>query len=318
MTDDATFERDLRAMLTARDPGPAPAGLAFVVRERIRSDQQPRRIARWGAWIGAAGAVAATAAVFIVALWVANPVGPGPGPGASLTPDATPPYVMQAGDGVVTGEHVPLFQGLAALIAFAALLLVAIRTKGKRQGIAAALGSLVIAFVVVTIGTSDALVFRDGVYGVTPYRTVSDGEPGLYVAVTGDQPFHLVLTVTNGSRLPLDLLGLIEPESLRAGPDGVSPVLPRFVGIARLPDWDVVLTSAQSFERVTIPAGAQVTVAVLGMAGVCALPAAGPDGQGGIDLEHVGLVYEQLTIVHTQDFTLPEPVKITTSMNGCP
>lgn len=314
MTDDE-LDGDLRAMLARRDPGPVPAALTVAIREQIVADRRPSRFPALRAWAGGAAAVGAIATVIVLAIVIGRPSDGGPG--SSVAPDAQPPYAIQAGDGVVIGEHVPVFQALAALVVFAALLLVTLRTRGKSMGIASALGCLGIALIALTIGKSDALVFRDGGYGVTPGRSAPDAAPGLYVAVTGDQPFHLVVTITNGSQLPLELQGLVEPAVLRFGTDETSATLPRFVAIAALPGVDMDLSLAQPFRPVTIPPGAQLNVDVLGMAGTCAIPAAGPDGEGGIVMEHVGLVYEQLTIVHTQDFLLPEPVHITTPANGC-
>ena len=134
--------------------------------------------------------------------------------------------------------------------------------------------------------------------------------------MTGDQPFTVVITVTNESRLPLDLLGLPEPAILQVGADQLA-ILPRFVGMAWLPGPDKRPSAAEPFHVVTIAPGESADLAILGMAGSCAIPTVGPDGQGGYTFESVDLVYEQLTIVHTQAFTFPEPVEITTS-GHCP
>ncbi|HEX5824271.1 MAG TPA: hypothetical protein VFY18_07440, partial [Candidatus Limnocylindrales bacterium] len=231
------FERDLRAMLAARDPGSAPVALAAAVRSRLQADGErswldgPRRL------LGATTLVAAAAAVLILAIIAGRPVPIGPG--ATTAPEPTGPYALQPGDGVVGGEFVPAIQVLLALAAFAALTTVALRTPDRRIRIATAVGSLIIVLVAVSIGTSDAIGFRDGGYGVQPGRTPPAGDPGMYVAVTGDSPFTLLLTVTNTSRLPLEIIGIpadgTEANATEAAVPP-SPHRPRFVGLGLLPD----------------------------------------------------------------------------------
>lgn len=309
---DATLERDLRAILAARDPGPAPARLASDVRARLAAGEA--MTGRWGAVPRLmSGFVAAAAVLVLVGFAIAfRPAIEGPG--AAPAPDPTPPYVMQPGDGVVMGERIPLIQGLTALVAGGALLVFAVRTTHRRTRIAASLGILSIILVTLTIGTPDALAFTTGGYGVTPGRTPSDGRPGMYVAVTGNQPFTVVVTVSNVSRLPVDLLGLAAPAFASVGTDIELAHLPRFTAIANLPPNSYDGEAAEPFQRVTIEPGGSVNVAILGLAGTCALPAPGPEGQSGYELETVDLIYEQLTITHTQAFRLPEPVVITTTM----
>jgi hypothetical protein len=307
MTDDATFERDLRAMLAARDPGAAPVALASTVRARVGSDgvrarfDGPRRV------LNAVAIMAAAAAVLVLAIVVARP--PATGPGGSPAPEATGPYVVQPGDGVIGGEDLPRIQAVLAMLASVALITIAVRTSDRRIRVAAILGSLAIVLVAATIGTSDAIGFRDGAYGVQPGRNGPEGDPGMYVAVTGNSPFTLLLTVTNTSRLPLEITGI--PADGAEGAEPPSPHLPRFVGLGLLPD-DVVDSSAVGpFHPVSLPPAGSVNLAFLGLAGDCAVLSPGPDGQAGYQIATVRLVYEQLTIRHVADIVLPQPVIIT-------
>jgi hypothetical protein len=313
MTDDTAFARDLRTMLAARDPGPAPLALGAAIRQRL-AEPRTNRFAAFARSGASAVALVAIAAALVLAIVVARPIATGPG--ATPAPSTAVPYQLAAGDGVATGEHVPVFQALGGLIAFAGLLLLAKRTTSKWIGIGAALGCLAVAFVATTIGTSNALAFSSGGYGVAPGRNAPPDEPGMYVAVTGDQPYTVVLTVTNASRLPLEFLGLAESETTRVPSDQSPPILPRFLGLARLPGEDMVPSEAIRFQPVTVAPGEWVNVVLLGRPGSCAIPTVGPEGQMGYRIETVNLVYEQLSIVHTDPFVLPEPIVITTS-GGC-
>jgi hypothetical protein len=301
-----TFELDLRAMLAARDPGSAPAALTAAVRTHVLANRGRSWLDGSRRLLGATTFVAAAAAVLVLAIVVGRSVPTGPG--ASIAPEPTGPYVLQPGDGVVHGEYLPAIQALLALTAFVALTAVAISTRDRRLRIAAAVGSLGIVLMAVSIGTSDGIAFRDGAFGVEPGRNPPDGEPGMYVAVTGDSPFTLLVTVTNTSRVPLEITGV--PADL-ADAEARSPHLPRFVGLGLLPDDTLNSSAVERFHPVSLAPGGRVNLALLGLAGDCALPSPGPDGQAGYRIETVGLVYEQLTIRHVANVALPEPVIIT-------
>lgn len=305
MTDDATFERDLRAILAARDPGPAPASLAAAVRARLAADRELRWYVAIGRVAGAAAVVATLAAVLILAIVVARPIAVGPG--ASQGPLPTAPYELKAGDGVVAGTHDPVLQAIAVLLAFVGLLVLAARPVARRARIAAAIGCLAVAWLGLNVGTSDALGFVAGVNGVDPGIAGPDARPGVYAAVSGDSPFTVFVTVTNTSRLPLEIEGLTET---RVPAGNVIP--PRFVGLATLADWSSDVTTAPRipFRPTTLAPGAEITLAVLGMAGQCAVLPRDPAIDGYTWIDHVGLVYEQLTIWHSTAFALPEPVNI--------
>ncbi len=309
MTDDAAFERELRAMLTSRDPGATPARLSLAIAERLDADRAPGRLRLVGRWVAAAGAVAvALVAIVALAVLVGRPAGTGPG---GTVPSAPAPYEVKPGDGVAAEPPLPLVQGTAGLVAFGSLLALAATTVDRRTRVAAALGSLAIAWVALNVGTSDALGFVAGVSGLEDGRIgpAVDGEPtALFVDATGDLPFTMYLTVTNTSGLPLELEGLAAPR--RLGPGMVIPM--RFVGVAVLPDTSVELASAPRvpFAPLTLAPGGSVDLAVLGMAGQCAISPPDLAGAGRTWLDRVEIVYEQLTIYHTASVELPDPIYV--------
>jgi hypothetical protein len=317
MTDDTAFERDLRAMLAARDPGQAPARLAETVRKRLAVPSSPNRFVAFGRLAGASVVVGAAAAL-ILAIVVARPIATGPG--ASPLPTPTAAYTIQPGAGVVGDAQVPFFQALAGLAAVGLLVALYARTRLRWVRIAAALGVLSIAFVALNIGTPNAIGFVQGQYGVDPGREGPPDEPGMYVAVTGDSPFTMVLTVTNTSRLPLEVRGLAKDEAIVFDTGRV--LIPRFVGLGVYAEQDPHVTQIEPtqlapFQPFVLQAGEERDLVFLGLAGACAIPSVGPEGQSGYTMETVRIVYEQLTIEHVASIDLPEPVEITTP-GSCP
>ena len=308
MTDDTTFERDLRAMLAARDPGRAPTSLATAIDTRLEADRPSRRLVTVGRWVGTA-AVGALAAVLVLVVMTAHPTATGPGSAPLPTPSE--PYTIQPGDGVVTGEYLPLAQGLVGLVALAILARACARTGIRSRRIAAALGVLALVYVALTIGPSSAIGFASGVSGVDPGVNLGSNG-GIFVNADGDRPFTLYLTVTNTSRLPLEVLGLAEDS-------GTDDRLPRLVGLGVLSDTSIELstTARLPFRSVALEPGESIDLAILGMAGSCAIhPSAVGGGYTGID--RVRIVYEQLTIRHWAAVRLLEGVKIAWPVLGCP
>ena len=305
MIDDAIFERDLRAMLTARDLGPPRSELSDQIRVRLVTDRRRGLGRRIETLVAAVGLIAAAV---VVAFILSRPIATGPG--ASPAPTLTPPYALAAGDGVVDAEP-PVAQAAIALMAIVALAAVALTRTRRQARIAVWLATLTAILVALSVGRSDGLGFRNGMYGVSPGRETGPQDDSMGVAVTGDQPFTLVLTVTNVSRLPLTVLGLQRPEV----PEGASgPILTaRFVGLGIQPPGTPDGAQTTRFHPVTIGPGEELDLAVLGMAGACAVPSPGPDGSGGYALDTVPLVYEQLTIQHAEDFPIPLSVGIATS-----
>ena len=307
MTGDATFERDLRAMLAARDPGPAPARLAGTVRDRLDADRPSNRLASIRRGAGAA-LVAAAAAALILAIVVARPIAIGPGATPLSTPGAV--YTIPPGAGVVADAQVPFFQVLAASAAVGFLVWRYMHTRRRWVRVASALGVLAIGFVVVRVGTSDAIAFATGEYGVDPGRVGPPDTPGMFVAVSDDSTFTMVLTVTNTSRLPLEVRGLVKDHAFAFDTGRI--LVPRFVGLGLRGEPVTHPPRLEPFEPFVLHAGEQRDVVFLGMAGACAIPSVGPEGQAGYTLETVQIVYEQLTIEHAATVELTEPVVITT------
>jgi hypothetical protein len=189
------------------------------------------------------------------------------------------------------------------------LVALARRSRRRRITIAATLAIVALAWAAANIGTSDALG-PGGAWGVGPVAETqpdSADEPGLFLGVQGDQPFHVVFTVHNDSPWPLELRGLVPTQD----PDVEEPPLfPRFVALGRFPTGNLVIDEVVPFQWTTLAPGDRIELMVLGMAGRCAL-AAPPDGGGGISsIATVDVVYEQLTVVHTQRLELDEPINV--------
>jgi hypothetical protein len=307
MTDD-TLERDLRDLLARRDPGPARAALGAGIRARLADEAaRPRRLPRRLSEAAMSGA--AVAAVMLLALVVFRPPGVGPGSSPPLVPGQ--PYVLRAGDGVVDGPAPPVVQAALALLAIVALIATALTRRERRTRILAWLAGLTVLYVSLSAAGATALAFRNGMYGVDPGRVPDGLEPGMYVAVEGDRPFTLSLTLTNVSSLPLTIVGL-ERTEVAGGADGRT-LVPRFVGLAVRTETAPGRTEPAPLGRATLQPNEERDFAILGLAGACSLATPGPDGQAGYELATVSIVYEQLTVERTARVALPAPVVITTS-----
>ena len=176
----------------------------------------------------------------------------------------------------------------------------------RRNRITAVLGALIIVYVAVSIGRSDAIAFRDGVYGVDPSRV--DSERGMILAVDGDGPFTAVVTITNTSRLPLTLLGLTAPPvPIQSGGRAEA----RLIGLGTLPADSFDRSATRAFSPITLGPDEQVNVVVLGFAGACSLAVQPTDNYGLLKIATLPLTYEQLTIVHDANVALFEPILVT-------
>ena len=311
MNDDVV-ERDLPAFLAARDPGPAPAALAVRVRSRLETDRASRRLMATGRLAGRTAALAAFAAVLILAIIVARPVAFSPG--SSPLPAPAQPYSIQPGDGVVTADHVPVAQTIAALLAFAALFVVVRIATDRRVRIGAALGIALIALGTASIGTSDAVRFGTGVLSVEPGGSGPTGDSsGVYVHVTGDRPFTIIVTITNVSRLPLTIEGIPEQGSQTVN----GRTQPRLVGLGSL-SLCCTATAVQAFRPTILQPDGSIDLAIGGLAGDCAVPPDASAAQTYSSFEHVSIVYEQLTIWHTAVVSLPSAIVLSESGVDCP
>jgi hypothetical protein len=307
----STFEDTLRAALAARDPGPAAAGL----HDRILADRLAVPLRRWAplpkvAWLASAG-LSVLVALVIAAVLLQRSVftGAGSSPG-QIVPTPSAPSMLQPGDGVVAGASLPLVPAIVGSLTVIGLVAAAVRARRRGPRIAASVAALLVVFVATMIGTTDGIEFRSGMYGVSPGRVGPSERDGMYVAVTGDQPFTMSLTVTNVSRLPLTVRGLL-PNDVFVFPSG-QVIVPRFVGLGLRGELSEDPATLRPFASLELQPNEEVTLAVLGMAGTCALPAPGPEGQAGYELSSVDLVYEQLWIERVERVALPVPVVITT------
>ena len=307
MADEATLEQDLRAMFARRDPGMLPAALPDVVVGRLRDEGDRRLGLGWWRAFAGAGAVAAALAVIAVLL-LGRTLAPGSTSNGGVAPAPSVPPSLVAGNGLSEDALFPLIQAGLALAVVAGLAWVAYRTQRRILGYAAVATILGIAWVGSMIGTSDALSGEDGAGGVSPTLGRPAGfDNGTFVRANGDSEFRIVRTVTNTSRLPLDLLGLQPFDPLPSGGNRVSG--PRLIGLGYLPPDDCCLPeNARPFARLTLQPGQSIDLVVLGRAGTCATSE--PGNGGAIVFDFVPLVYDQLTILHVQDVPLPDPVEI--------
>jgi hypothetical protein len=311
VTDDGSFERELRAMLARRDPGPGRGNLADRVRAEIARAPRSGRLNLIGRAAAAGAAMLAAATVLLVVVVVTRPIGTGPG--SSPGPAPVAPYVLRAGDGLVDGDHPPIVQAIAVLLAVLGLILVVREVPNRWYRVAAAVGMLVLGLAVSTVGRSDALQFVDGFFGVQPAGNASPDSSGMVVGVTGDAAFSVRLTVTNTTGLPLEIEGLQPGPTLEI--DGSSQ--PRLVGLGLLPA-SADPAEVRMFEPTSVPAGGRAELEILGMAGACAAPDLVQNGGRFASFEEIEIVYEQLTIWHTASIRLPEAVVIPESGATCP
>ena len=302
------FERDLRALLARRDPGPAPASLA----RRVEADREtaPRPIRGLPGrlmWVGSAAVTAAVALALVLALWQRPAT---TGPGASQGPTTAGP-TLQAGDGAADGNFVPLGQVAVGVIVLSALVRAALSARSRTLSIAATIAAIGVLWVAANIGNSDALVHESGVSGVIPASSEQDDQPGTFLGVKGNVPFHVLLTVTNTSRFPLVLEGFVP----RSVPPDAPQYAPRFVALGMLPQQSAVIEDARPFLPTRIEPGGMLDLVLLGMAGDCALPVpptrpSGETGGGFSAITTVDLVYDQLSFIHTQAVVLRDAVTV--------
>jgi len=312
MTDDATFERDLQAMLAARDPGPVPATLSDRVARRLAGERQPRWWRRIGRWTGtAAGLAGVAAAVVILAIVASRPIAPGPGAAPLPTPGL--PYRIQPGDGTVSLEYVPAAQVIAGLLLFAGLFVVLLATRTRRIRIAAGVGILLVGATAFALGTSTSISADGGSSGVEPTAAGPAGTPGMWVSVRGDQPFTVFMTVTNTSPIPLRILGMPEPGSFLIN----GQTQPRLTGLALFGQCCDTST-LEPFRPVTLEPGGMVDLAIGGMAGACAIPADSASVGRYAGFTTIPIAYEQLSIRHDVAVELPRTAYVPSSDATCP
>lgn len=302
--DELTFETELRAMLDRRDPGPARAGYPALVLARVRVEPILGRFALARRGLSGLAAVAAVLALAVVATIVLRPEAPGPVASSGPLPSPAPGLV--AGDGITSREFIPFLQVVVWLAVFAGTVRLVVRSQRRAATVAGTLAVVGLIWVAANIGTSDAIVETGMVGAIDPYPAATEmTDYDVTISVDGDQPFRSILVLQNGSRLPLTLRGMVASPPF-GGYD--PPISPRFVALGRIPDSEYTFDHVRPFEPVVLEPNALVNVVVLGMTGECSV---GPDHptDSGHALQTISLVYEQLSIIHTQD------VRLTRTMN---
>jgi hypothetical protein len=304
MTDDR-LERDLRQFLLARDPGRVPASLHVAV----SAVPNTAPVSSIRGFLGRALPPLAAAAVLVVLMTVLASIRLGPFDGAGATPEIGPtpsslPSLV-AGDGVTAVVSPPLLHLALAGAALIGLGVGAARARRRPVGYAAVTAILGLVWIGSMIGTSDALAQGTGAFGVDPFMERPPGfERGVFVRAEGDNEFRVLVGITNDSRLPLDLVGVV-PGAVEM-PD--QDRIPRIVGLGYLPDDDCCLPSrARAFTRLHLDPGESIQLVVLGRAGRCATTTV---EVGASLIDSLPLVYEQLTLLHTAAVPLEEPVSI--------
>jgi hypothetical protein len=273
-------------------PDREPAGLSGRVRRRVVSAAQ---------MAAAAMAVVVLAGLVIVYQSMVVPAELRP----TVGPGATGPPVLAPGDGIAPAVGPPLLQLALAAAAVIGLGVLAARATRRLVGYAAVVGIVAIVWIGSMIGTSDALDDGGGAFGVEPFRERPAGfAEGMFVDADGDIEFRIIVGLTNRSQLPLDLIGVAPV--VPPAPD--ADRLARIVGFGYLPNEDCCLAShARPFERLRLEPGGFVQVVVLGRAGRCATSAV---ESGAMVIDSLPIVYEQLTLRHTAELPLSEPVDI--------
>jgi len=306
MNDDTAFEAEIRAMLGRRDPGSTPSHLGAAVVERIGLEGRRSRLtARTRPLVNTVAGLAAVVVVTVIVL--GRPIGPGSSPGVSPAPSTVPALV--AGDGVVAAPGAPLLQLLLAAGVVIGIGVLAARASRRIVGYAAVTAILGIVWVGSMIGTSDALRGGSGGFGVDPFmERPSSFSDGMFVRADGDVEFRILFGVVNDSRLPLDIVGLAPDQAnLQDTTD-----TPRLLALGYLPDDDCCLPErARPLSRMSLQPGDLVQLVVLGRAGRCATTR--EPSTGAMLYESINLVYEQLTILHTEAVRLTDAVSIQNS-----
>lgn len=281
--DDERLERDLRAMLEGRDPGPAPASLRDRV-DRIPDLKLGRDRPRILSALGSLAGLAAAAAVLLVV--VGHPrgiVAPAGGATPTLPPAFDPAIVGPGlvGAGVTTENVVGLM-----LIAGGALIGSAMRIGGRR-GFA-----MIVAVVLVGYGVAQTLTvdIGPGSFSNTgELGTMTVSPPGgssardvVYITAAAGKPFVVGVSLSNDGSLPVRLLGLRALDRQDGAGDGsVTAVAGPGVTAAwrdAAPEGTLLSpASAVPLDPIDLEPGAEIVVWLVGRAGPCAFgPAYSP------------------------------------------
>jgi hypothetical protein len=305
MTENLSFERDLRSMLAARDPGPPPAGLATAVRARIAMDPRPRRFTAIGRLAGAAAVMAAAAAVLILTIVVSRPIAIGPG-ASTLLPPNTPFDPTADGVGIVArpnDSEVIVAVLVASLVGSGA----ALRVRQRAVRVVVIGLATVVALGAIAVARYEAVGWTDGSWqygiGYRVDRQASD-DAGSTDTATFVVPPNGVLTfgadIHNLAPIPITILGLASNEQQMAWGEVTAVGLLRDSHVI-----DITMPeNTKPFAPIEVQPGQPVFLIVSGRASACALGHEnGTDlPQGGASFQTINVVYEiagmrQLTTV---------------------
>jgi hypothetical protein len=314
VTDDGTFERDLRTMLVGRDPGPAPAGLGRSVRARLDAEANARRrpiVARWALGLGS---MAATVAIVVAIAALGLRAGSQP-----PTPGAFPSPAIPAFDPADAGSGIVPYQSDATwiVVAVGAVLvgmILGLRTKRRRILIGIALAVAATTVGSMRLWTTSFVGFDQGVFesGLGWVATIEqpDGttfgpperpQETFQVAPSGILTFGF--DVHNSAVVPITILGLAPEPMFRAWGEVQA------VGLLRDPERTDIHDAANTepFHPVDVAPNERVFLIVAGRADNCALaPGSPPDPNGaGASLDRVTVAYEILGIRRVSSVELP-------------
>ena len=311
MNDDV-LERDVRALLAARDSGPASPDLAIRIQsERMAQAKAwrwlPLRVVSFGT-----AAIAIGAVVIVVAGRMARTSVTGPG-AAPSTPPVVGPAAVPVGAGVAGQVGVPVLHILLVAVVLLSLGFVAWRTTRKWLAVGAALAAVGIAVGVVVFALAQPLDRRDGGSGAEPVAVSSDGRS---LVVLGGGDFWVETTLTNVSALPLTIRGLSARTTSDVGSGSPGAIPAGFVGLGLIKDV-FGPEGAIPFHPVELAPNASVDVVYRGFAGECALPSIPPDGGSTITFTSVDLQVEQLGVTRIASMPLDQPIEIY-QRPGCP
>jgi hypothetical protein len=217
--EDERLEREVRGLLAARDPGPAPDGLRDRV-DRVAETARAgatirRRLAR--VVVPVLGLAAGVALLLLAAPLLAPPR---TGPGAPTTPASTfdpmlqglglvPPPALEAEALVVLG-----------LLAVGGLIL-ALAPSGPRRTFVTLMAVVVLGFggaqVLLTHAASGPAASSGGIGVLNVEQTESVNPYPVYITAAPGGPFSFGFSVVNAGPLPIRLDGVVADPQVQAG-----------------------------------------------------------------------------------------------------
>ena len=314
------LEHELRALLHAREPGPAPYAL------RGRADRIPEEVGVAVRWRGRLArlapllAAAATVGVLVtVARGLLNPSsGPGPGatPGSSVAPTMSfDPHLV--GPGVMA---TPAWDpGGLVVVAVILLALASMTAKGRWRALPVGVAGLLVAYALaasllpVRIGNSG--------FGVGLATTMAEQAPAsdqqvLFEHAAAGEPFSVGLFLYPDSPVPVTLEGIVVPFVDEQTPVGYP--LWQAVWLDDAPNFGMTGPS-RPFEPVMMDDG--VVVWLVGRAGMCAMGPAFDPQHPASDIDYTILTEITLQVRvlgWPRTVAIPLPFRLAEPMTTCP